>query len=54
LWRPRKLGKHFRVHIQLWDTLSASTREAISEQAERLAAYQQVPLAGNDLDGGPT
>jgi hypothetical protein len=53
-WRPRKLGKHFRVHIQLWDTIAASTRGAISEQAERLAAYRQVPLAGIDLDGGPT
>ena len=53
-WRPRKLGKHFRVHIQLWDTIAASTRGAISEQAERLAAYRQVPLAGIDLDGGST
>jgi hypothetical protein len=54
MWRPRKLGKHFRVHIELWDTVSASTRAAISEQAERLAADRQVPLTGIDLDGGPT
>lgn len=51
MWRPRKSGKHFRVHLELWEPVSASTRRAISEQAERLAAYRQVPLSGIDFDG---
>jgi len=54
MWRPRKLGKHFRVQVELWDTVSSSIREAISEQAERLAAYRQVPLSGIDLEGALT
>jgi len=54
MWRPRKLGKHFRVQVELWETVSSSIREAISEQAERLAAYRQVPLSGIDLAGALT
>ena len=51
LWRPRKSGKRFRVHVELWAKASASVRKAITEQAERLAAYRQVPLSGIDIDG---
>ncbi|MFF4809701.1 winged helix DNA-binding domain-containing protein [Micromonospora chersina] len=45
-WRPRKSGRTFKVAVQPWRTLSASTRNDIVEQAERLAAYRAVPLAG--------
>jgi hypothetical protein len=44
MWRPRKQGNHFRVHVELWDNVSSSIREAIREQAERLAAHRQVPI----------
>jgi Winged helix DNA-binding domain len=50
LWRPRKSGRQFRVQGALWVRHSASVRAAISEQAERLAAYREVPLSGIDLD----
>ena len=49
-WRPHKSGKHFRVQVALWDKASAAVRAAITEQAERLEAYRQVPLSGIDLD----
>lgn len=45
-WRPRKSGRTFKVAVQPWRTLSASTRNDIVEQAERLAAYRSVALAG--------
>lgn len=45
-WRPRKSGRTFKVTVQPWRTLAASTRNDIVEQAERLAAYRAVPLAG--------
>jgi hypothetical protein len=49
MWRPRKSGKSLRIHVELWAKASGSVRKAISEQAERLAAYRQVPLSGIDL-----
>lgn len=51
LWRPRKSGKNFRVNIELWAKASSSVRKAITEQAERLAAYRHVVLSGMDVDG---
>jgi len=51
LWRPRRSGKHFRVHVELWAKASTPVRDAITEQAERLAAYRQLPLSGIDLEG---
>ncbi|WP_433317783.1 winged helix DNA-binding domain-containing protein [Micromonospora chersina] len=45
-WRPRKSGRTFKVAVQPWRTLSASTRNDIVEQAERLAAYRSASLAG--------
>jgi hypothetical protein len=51
MWRPRKSGKTFRVQVELWTKASASVRKAVTEQAERLAAYRQVPLSGIDLQG---
>jgi hypothetical protein len=51
LWRPRKSGKQFRVRIDLWVRDSARVRDAVTEQAERLAAYRQVLLSGVDIGG---
>jgi hypothetical protein len=51
VWRPRKSGQNLRVHIELWTKASASVRNAVREQAERLAAYRQVSLSGIELDG---
>ncbi|WP_225853888.1 winged helix DNA-binding domain-containing protein [Micromonospora sp. AMSO31t] len=45
-WRPRKAGRTLKVAVQPWQALSATTRESIVEQAERLAAYRAVSLAG--------
>jgi len=39
------------VNVEMWTGASSSARAAITEQAERLAAYRQVPLSGLDLDG---
>lgn len=48
-WRPRKSGRSFRIAVTRWRKLPATTREAIAEQAERLAAYRGVPLSGVDF-----
>ncbi len=45
-WRPRKSGKTLKVAVQPWQKLSATTRNNIVEQAERVAAYRAVSLAG--------
>ena len=45
-WRPRKSGNTLRVAIQPWQKLTATTRDDIVEQAERLAVYRAVSLAG--------
>jgi Winged helix DNA-binding domain len=49
LWRPRQSGKSPRVRVEMWARGSSSVRTAITEQAERLAAYRQVSLSGVDL-----
>jgi Winged helix DNA-binding domain len=48
-WRPRKSGKTFTVAVQPWHKLSDATRKAVTEQAEHLAAYRAVSLAGVDF-----
>ncbi|WP_433282066.1 winged helix DNA-binding domain-containing protein [Micromonospora sp. CA-244673] len=48
-WRPRKAGKTLKVAVQPWRTLSATTRDSIVDQAERLAAYRTIALAGVDF-----
>ena len=45
-WRPRRSGRTLTVAVQPWRTLSAATRAAVTEQAERLAAYRAVALGG--------
>jgi hypothetical protein len=42
-WRPRKSGKKLTVELQLWRGVD---REALEDQAERLAAVRGVELAG--------
>ncbi|MCI4061159.1 winged helix DNA-binding domain-containing protein [Micromonospora sp. R77] len=48
-WRPRRTGRTFTVAVQPWQKLPGTRRKAIVEQAERLAAYRGVPLAGVDF-----
>jgi hypothetical protein len=49
-WRPRTSGRKLRVAVQPWRKLSAATRSAVAEQAERLAGYRSATLAGVDFD----
>ncbi|WP_431878895.1 winged helix DNA-binding domain-containing protein [Micromonospora marina] len=49
-WRPRKSGRSFTVAVQPWRRLTGSNRDAVVAEAERLAAYRGVPLAGVDFD----
>jgi Winged helix DNA-binding domain len=48
IWRPRKSGARFAVQVQLWTRVPAASRDAIGEQAERLAAFRSVPLTTVD------
>jgi hypothetical protein len=48
-WRPRKAGAKLTVLVEPWVEPSAALRQAIAEQAERLAAHRQVRLAGVGL-----
>ncbi|MEV4122004.1 winged helix DNA-binding domain-containing protein [Micromonospora sp. NPDC049645] len=48
-WRPRKSGKTFTVAVQPWQRLSTATREAITAQAEDLAAHRSASLTGVDF-----
>ncbi len=50
-WRPRKAGSKFTVEVRPWGKLTAATREAITEQAQRLAAYRGIALTGVDFAG---
>jgi hypothetical protein len=45
VWRPRKSGARLSVQVQLWATDTAALRTAVSEQAERLAAFRSARLA---------
>ena len=49
MWRPRKTGKNLRVHIELWAKPSKAVLDGVRDNAEQLAAYRQVPLAGIDF-----
>jgi Winged helix DNA-binding domain len=48
-WRPRQSGGKLTVAIQLWRKLSQASRRAVTEEAERLAAYRAVSLTGVDF-----
>ncbi|GAB7038357.1 winged helix DNA-binding domain-containing protein [Catenuloplanes niger] len=43
-WRPRKQGKKFRLDVDLWAPVPPGRRKAVEEQAERLAAFRDIPL----------
>ncbi|MBM7806734.1 hypothetical protein JOD57_002571 [Geodermatophilus bullaregiensis] len=49
LWRPRKAGSSLRVAVEPWTPLPPAVRDAIGEQAERLAAFRGVRLAAVDV-----
>ncbi|GAA1405249.1 winged helix DNA-binding domain-containing protein [Catellatospora coxensis] len=51
VWRPRKSGKKFTVAVEPWGTMPARVRQAVTEQAERLAAYREVKLTGVEFAG---
>ncbi|GAA1677272.1 crosslink repair DNA glycosylase YcaQ family protein [Glycomyces endophyticus] len=50
LWRPRKSGKRFAVRLEPWGKLTAAERRGVEEQAERLAAFRGVDLAGVETE----
>lgn len=51
VWRPRKSGKKFTVAVEPWGPMPARVRQAVTEQAERLAAHRQVELTGVEFAG---
>lgn len=48
-WRPRTKGSKLTIAVDPWAKVSKRTRTTIEEQAERLAAFRGVTLAGVDL-----
>ncbi|MET8086165.1 winged helix DNA-binding domain-containing protein [Micromonospora sp. NPDC005237] len=48
-WRPRKSGRTLTIAVQPWQRLSAGTRDAITAQAEHLAAHRSATFAGVDF-----
>lgn len=49
LWRPKKAGAKLTVTVQPWRKLSATERETVVEQAERLAECRGARLAKVDF-----
>ncbi len=47
-WRPRKSGAKLTVRVEPWARMSAASRNAIAEQAERLARFRQIKLGAVD------
>lgn len=48
LWRPKTAGKRFTLRLELWDKVRARAREALEQQAERLAQHRGLSLAAID------
>jgi len=48
-WRSRKSGTKLALQVLLWTTASAAVRSAVTDQAERLAAYRGLRLSGIDF-----
>jgi hypothetical protein len=48
IWRPRQSGAKLMVRVEPWGRLSATSRNAIAEQAERLAQFRGGQLAAVD------
>ncbi|WP_207922786.1 crosslink repair DNA glycosylase YcaQ family protein [Micromonospora sp. KC606] len=51
-WRPRKSGSRLTVAVRPWEKLPDGRRRAVVEQAEQLAAYRSVALAGVPGEAG--
>jgi hypothetical protein len=47
-WRPRKAGAKLRLRLDWWTRPTKAVREAITVEAERLAAHRGSALAGLD------
>lgn len=47
-WRPRRSGNTLTVRVEPFTRIAATTRNAIAEQAERLARFRGVQLAAVD------
>jgi hypothetical protein len=45
LWRPRKKGKRLVVEVEPLRTLRSSERDALAEEAERLAPFRGAETA---------
>ena len=48
-WRARKAGSAVTVSVELWSPASPAVRTAISEQAERPAAFRRLRLSGVEV-----
>jgi hypothetical protein len=47
-WRPKASGKRFTLRLELWDRVPVRAREALEQQAERLAAHRGLALEAID------
>jgi hypothetical protein len=44
-WRPKTAGRALTLRLELWNTLSKSSRKRLHVEAERLAAHRHLELA---------
>ena len=50
-WRPRKSGSKLTVSVGLWSRRTRATDAAVESEAEALAAFRGLRLAGVDHAG---
>jgi hypothetical protein len=50
-WRARKTGSTVGVEVAVWGGADAATRRAVTEQAERLAAFRGLALRAVEVPG---
>ncbi len=48
-WRPRRSATKLTVQVELWESSSPALRDAVTEQARRLAGHRGIQLSGVDL-----
>jgi uncharacterized protein YcaQ len=53
IWRAKRSRSGVRVQVELWSRVTAAAREAIGEQAERLAGFRGLRLDGFDVTHDP-
>ena len=51
LWRPRKKGKRLTVELEPLRTLTKAEREALADEADRLAPFRGAETAELVLTG---